>query len=359
MLEARSFTPEWAAAPGLTIQHALAERGRDASELSLLLHRPPSFVADLLVGRQEIDAELAEALARVVGSTSRFWMAREREYRSSLSRVVANNRALMDWVSVLPVKEMTRLGWIQHSTGPACIAECLQFFGVSSQEKWRERYEVAVISASYRTSQSFDNETPAVAAWLRRGEIEASLIKCSPWNADLLRKQIPYLRALTRSKAPSQFFPLLQSTCADAGVAVVVVPAPKGCRASGVARFVSPVRALLQLSQRYGTDDQFWFTFFHELGHLLLHAHTRMFIDEPERGTSQEEREANEFASDVLLPRPLREKLSLLPARYRDLLRFAKTAGVSPGIVVGQMQYLKLIDFNRLNRAKRKLDWSS
>ena len=40
---------------------------------------------------------------------------------------------------------------------------------------------------------------------------------------------------------------------------------------SGATRWLTPEKALIQLSLRHKSDDQLWFTFFHETGHVLLH----------------------------------------------------------------------------------------
>jgi hypothetical protein len=159
-------------------------------------------------------------------------------------------------------------------------------------------------------------------------------------------------------KSAAQFFPVLQETCATAGVVVLVVPAPRECRASGVARFLPGNRALIQLSRRYAMNDQFWFTFFHEVGHLLLHAGNGICIDDEGFTRTPEEDEANEFASNVLLTPEQRQSLSGLPKRYREVIRFSRQVGLAPGVVVGQLQHTREIGFERLNKAKRRLDWS-
>src|SRR5262245_53695423 len=125
--------------------------------------------------------------------------------------------------------------------------------------------------AAFRTSPSFDSQPSAVAAWLRQGEIETEAFDCNHWDPIRFRESLADIRSLTRQKEPRRFIPALQRCCAESGVAVAIVRAPKGCRASGATRFLTRHKALLMLSFRYLTDDQFWFTFFHEAGHLLLH----------------------------------------------------------------------------------------
>ena len=121
---------------------------------------------------------------------------------------------------------------------------------------------------------------------------------------------------------------------------------------------MSEDRALLLLSFRYLTDDHFWFTFFHEAGHLLLHGRKDLFLEGIESPIDKEEQEANEFAARTLIPSDFENALSDLPVRYKDVIRFATRVGVSPGIVVGQLQFRKLIGQDQLNDVKRRYTWS-
>ena len=60
--------------------------------------------------------------------------------------------------------------------------------------------------------------------------------------------------------------------CRAVGVVLVIEKELPKARVDGVARWLTPTRALIQLSARYLRDDILWFTFFHEAAHLLLHA---------------------------------------------------------------------------------------
>jgi HTH-type transcriptional regulator/antitoxin HigA len=140
---------------------------------------------------------------------------------------------------------------------------------------------------------------------------------------------------------------------------VVIVRAPTGCRASGATRFVSASKALLLLSFRYLSDDHFWFTFFHEAGHLLLHGEKALFLEGAEMSATKEEEEANEFAARVLIPPEFHTALLDLSVNGREVIRFAKFTGVSPGIIVGQLQHHGRVKRNQLNSLKRWFKWGS
>jgi HTH-type transcriptional regulator / antitoxin HigA len=110
------------------------------------------------------------------------------------------------------------------------------------------------------------------------------------------------MRRLTRKKEPSIFVPELRKLCAENGVALVIARGPAGCRASGATRFLSDKKAMILLSFRYLADDQFWFTFFHEAGHLLMHSHKAVFLEDGSDVSLKEEHEANLFAQNILIP---------------------------------------------------------
>ena len=220
------------------------------------------------------------------------------------------------------------------------IAAALQFFGVASVSAWRQSYRSVLETAVFRTSTSFESQPAAVAAWLRQGEIETSRILCKPWDAKEFRRVVGEIRYLTREKIPSIFVPELQRRFADCGVALVILRAPSGCRASGATCFQNKSRAFMLLSFRHLSDDHFWFSVFHEAAHLLLHEHKAIFLEEPNMVTTKEENEANQYAADTLIPPEFKLEMLRLPVNGRKVMKFAKRIGVSPGVVVGQLQHM-------------------
>jgi Zn-dependent peptidase ImmA (M78 family) len=138
---------------------------------------------------------------------------------------------------------------------------------------------------------------------------------------------------------------------------VVILRAPTGCRASGATRFLSAEKALLLLSFRYLSDDHFWFTFFHEAAHLLLHDRQAVFLEGQDGSRAKEEDQANNFAAEMLVPKEFRDQMFNLPVNGFDVIRFAKLVGVSPGIVVGQLQFYGHFTHRQLNNLKRRFGW--
>jgi HTH-type transcriptional regulator/antitoxin HigA len=355
MSKVEAFSPDWSSAPGDTIGDILNEREITVAEFARRTGQTDREARDLIDGRITITLGLARRLEDALGGSVEFWMSRDFQYRQDVARLHAADQ---EWLSELPVGDMIKFGWLNPVPRPSEeVPACLRFFGVPNVSAWHQAYGRVEEMLAFRTSSSFDSRPAAVAAWLRRGEIESEYVECNPWNPERFKNSLPAIRSLTRKKQPSQFIPELQKRCGECGVAVVVVRGPSGCRASGATRFVSPEKALLLLSFRYLSDDHFWFTFFHEAGHLLLHGQRGFFVEVEGAPSTTEELQANEFAANILIPSEIRPALLRLPRDAREVIRFAQKIGVSPGIVVGQMQYYKRITYAQLNTLKRRFTW--
>lgn len=354
------FQPNWVSPPGDTIRDILREKAMSISDFAVGMGETRLATDALLRGHVELTTKHANKLESMFGVSCKFWLTREDQYRQDLARSKREetNSQNQQWLSELPIKDMLKFGWIKaYDAKKPSLIECLNFFGSSSVAEWREKFQRQQELAFFRTSSSFEQKPLALAAWLRRGEIEGNAQECPDWNVLRFKQSISQIRTLSRTKSPAEFLPVLKTYCAEAGVVLAVVRAPSGCRASGAARFIKPNKAVIQLSFRHLTDDHFWFTFFHEAGHLLLHAHGTVFIDGLESESTAEEEEANRFAAQTLIPDEYRDRLNSLGLNPREILRFAKDVGVSPGIVVGQLQNSGLVRRERLNIFKQRYTW--
>ncbi|SRR5258708_15525485 len=353
---AETFNPDWTSAPGETISDVLRERCISVDDFALRMQKSQQETLELLQGRSPITLGTARRLEKILGASVQFWMSREFRYRQRLGESAQDDNA---WLQTLPVTDMLKFGWLSSiSKGSDLLAACLQFFGVPSVAAWHRAYGALEQKYAFRTSASFDSETGALLAWLRRGEIEGSAIDCAAWNPLSFKSALDSIRALTREGDPKRFLPTLQESCAKTGVAVVIVRSPNGSRASGATRFLSKNKALLLLSFRYLSDDQFWFSFFHEAGHLLLHDTNDVFLEGVENDDAAKEREANEFAFRLLIPPEFQNDFLRLPRNGFALARFAKRVGIAPGIVVGQLQYHGRLKPNHFNNLKRRYEWA-
>lgn len=350
----KSFQPDWISPPGNTIANILGKRNIAVRLFAERMNFSLSEATNLIAGTAVITQDTAAQLSELLGASREFWIKRERHYREEINRFAQKEKD--DWLLSLPIKDMIKFGCI--SSQDDRFTECLHFFDVPNIESWKQRYNKELSTVNFRISEAFENQPAAIATWIRMGEIQASVINCEPWNAKVFKEALDKIRPLTRQKDPQVFIPKLIGICAACGVSVAIAKTPTGCSASGATKFLNESRALLLLSFRHLTDDQFWFTFFHEAGHLLLHGKESVFIEEKQNDFWDErEKEANQFSAEVLIPESYRYELSRIPLSKRGIVSFSIKVGISPGIVIGQMQFFGRIRFNQLNSYKRRYKW--
>lgn len=355
-----SYEPDWFSKPGDTLADLMSRERMSCRELADRLQEHAETVIGLLQGKVAINESLAGRLTEVVGGSPSFWLKRQVSYDVALSRAANNisGAAAEAWLKEFPAKALAECGLTRRGTDRHEILKSfLAYFGVTGPEDWASRYASFSNDVAFRSSTTFETQKGALAVWLRRGELEAAKVSTAKWNPRELRQAIPDLRRLSRRKSPLDFVPRLRLICASLGVAVVFVRAPQGCRASGASRFVSADKAMIVVSFRHRSDDHFWFTFFHEIAHLLLHGQENTFIDQDEGTDSERESEANAFAAMALVPPQRHDELISLAPKIQPVVRFAMSVGVAPGVVVGQMQHLGVIGRDKLNFLKRRYDW--
>lgn len=352
------YIPDVVSPPGETLEEILASRGMSQAELAERAGRPKKTINEIIKGKAAITAETAIQLERVLGIPAAFWIAREQNYREALARAreVDALESQADWLDNIPYKAMTKLGWVvEHKARSLQLDEVLRFFGVASPASWRGVWSES--APAFRQSRSFRSEPGAVAAWLRKGEVEASRQRCEEFNEQAFRVALSRVRALTRDLPPN-FATTVQDICCASGVSVVFVPELPRTSVWGATRWLAPTRALMQLSLRYKTDDHLWFTFFHEAGHVLLHGKRDVFLEDDQDERGNKEAEADSFARDWLIPmsqyRVFCRKGSFSCAAAS---RFAHEIGVAPGVVVGRLQHDGHLERTQCNNLKKKVDW--
>jgi HTH-type transcriptional regulator / antitoxin HigA len=352
-----SFQPNWASPPGKTIVRLLTQANLSQADLSSRLGISSHEMATLLSGASELSGDTAAKLATTLGGSADYWLRRDADFREDARRIPIDRRYEANWLKLMPYSELVSLGWIKSkASDDERAAELLGFFGVTLSAQWNLRYNAILTAKAFRATAAITGKETILSTWLRYGEVAGTKIVCQKWNPAGLRKRLDEIRALTRNKRPIAFIPELRRILSDCGVALVIARTPSGCAASGAAQFLSKGKALLLLSFRYKTDDQFWFSCFHEIGHLLLHDIDRTFVDEgmDVRVSSRVEIEANKFAADSLIPESNQDEMVRLSRSAQDVIRFARKIGVAPGIVVGQLQHRRLVPYQYLHGLKRR-----
>lgn len=359
------YSPDWVSPPGDTILDLLEEKDWTQDQLADRLGYSTKHVSQLIKGKVSLSEDAAVRLQSVLGASVGFWLKREALYRerAALLDAQARHASMVSWLDDLPVRELMDAGGItsrpriDEKSKPAIVAEMLGFFGVATPAQWQSTY--GEMHVSFRRSRPEQTDIGAISTWLRMGERQAEKMDGLRYNEAAFRASLKEIRSLTTLPC-KEFAPRLRELFRQAGVALVFVPSIPRARVSGVARWLNPHRPLVQLSLYGKSNDKFWFTLFHEAAHIILHAAEKktVYLDDPSKaGTdSKEEREANAWASDVLIPNNRARELSVLPKTKAAICAFAESINVHVGIVVGRLQHDKLMEVTWLNYLKESFD---
>lgn len=352
MTDSTSFSPTWASPPGDTIADILEERGWNQAEFARRTGFTRKHINDLVQGRMPITPDAAERLHHVLGSTTEFWLMREAQFQAAKVRRAARAALAKDagWLMEVPVAWIQKRGWIPSARSkPDQVHSLLGWFGVASVPAWRETFTKPL--TAFRSSTRIAKVDGAVATWLRAAEIAAASIACQPFSLDAFRAALPILRSLTTEADLDVVIHEVQAICASAGVAVLFVEAPPGCPVHGATRWLTPTKALLALSFRYRSNDQLWFSLFHEAAHLLKHGKKLLFIEGYDGLDEDKEGEANRFAADLLIASSALARLRACRSAAQ-FVALAAELGVAPGILVGRAQHEGWIARSHLNGLK-------
>jgi len=359
------FQPRTVLHPGETVMEYLEHYGWSQSDLARRAGLTPKTVSEICSGKTSISPTTALAFENVFQRPAHFWLNLQRGYDESSARSKYSHLLSQweNWASKFPIKEM-RDRQFSLPSGRSNVDALLAFFGVSSPESWSSVWQSSQVA--YRQTRRSKTREESVAAWVREVEILADQFDLPAFDEKRLKSSIEELRKLTRVRAETILEPL-QEICSSAGVAVVLVPELPNTSISGCARWMSTKTALIGLTLRYKTDDQLWFTFFHELGHVVLHRKKQSFVvdnaaeDLNDRIIDPEmlilENEANQFAADTLIPpQELAAFLRKNVFTNESIHDFAKDIGVGPGIVVGRLQHDHVLEQHQGNALKQKIN---
>jgi len=363
MTDPTTFAPDWASPPGESILDLAEERGWTQAELAERLGYTEKHVSLLINGKVPLSMDAALRLERVLGSTVDFWLALETNYQKHKARLEAAqlHENWVHWLDELPLKELMSSGAIAKHRIDAkqktkLVDACLRFFGVASPDEWQAHY--GGMQVAFRRSRVEQSDLGAISAWLRLGERELEKLDAPRYDRDRFEKALKIIRTLT-SQPPEVFEPEMRRLLNEAGVLFALVPSIPRAHVSGVARWMNGTRPVIQLSLYGKTNDKFWFTFFHEAAHLLLHANSKdekksVFLDDPSSSgnDSPQEKEANDWAGSILIPSTFVPALVGLKTKAA-VAGFAEQIGIHPGIVVGRLQHDGLIPPSWMNELKR------
>lgn len=348
MIRSRSYI---ATPPGATIKEQLEDRGMSQKEFALRMEMSEKHISNLINGAVQLTPSMAYRLEMVLGLPASFWSSLESRYREKLERVQEEN-ALDDDLEIakhFPVKKMVQLGWIPDADNKTDRVIALRkFFEVVHLASLLDPSLVPHIAC--RRQAVTEKADYSLIAWVQEAKIEARQIPTASINLKELNDQLPAIRAMT-TQDPSIFSSALADLLSDCGIALVYLPHIAGSFLHG-ATFCDGNKIVIGLTLRGKDADKFWFSLFHEIGHVLL-GH----LNKKDGTDAEDEDNADRFARDTLIPKE--EFDAFVDSRdfsRESIIDFAQKIGIDPGIVVGRLQKESYIEFSWYHDLKKQYE---
>ena len=346
--------------PGETLKEVLESNNMTQKELSARIGITPKHLNLIISGKADISTEPAFKLEKVFSLSASFWNNLQRQYDEDKMAILEEQQISEEEKSLYDAgvySQIVSYGYLQRETKiERKIIQLRDFFGVSNLLNVKP---TIYANALFRKSMRLTTNDFALAAWMKICEIETDAITVrSGLDIDKLKSKLGEIKSLN-TLDPNVIVENLERIFAECGVAFAVVKNIKGAPVQGFIRKINnKVRLCVTLRNKYA--DIFWFTLFHEIGHLL-DTQNEFFVDfhSVDRGVGAE-KIADDFATQQLI-----DKAAYIQfVRDGDFTRlsvqrFANDNGLLPGILVGRLQHDGYLNNSQLNNMRVQYVWAS
>lgn len=337
------YSPDIVFHPASTLNEKLEEMGMSRKEFALRTGKPEKTIIAVLKEESSITPEMAVLFENVTQIPAQFWINKQARYNEYIARM-KHKEAIAEaseWAKQFPYAEMAKQSWVNSTRNPEEKAiNLLSYFGVASHSAWEKLYVETELKVAAYTSLKQSHQPNAISAWLRQGELQAKQIEAPAFNLKMLKRNIPAMRQLMVEQ-PANFFEYLQELCLEAGVVLLFTPKLPKVPLSGSTRWLNNT-PLIQLTARYKKNDNFWFTFFHELGHIILHGKKYISLENVDFAAvdPEKEEEAHQFAiSQTFTSKQEQEVLQNTTITEQDIIDYAKKFNTHPAMIIGRLQH--------------------
>ena len=331
--------------PGQLISALLADRGWTKRVLAIVLGVDEAVVTRMSNDKRAVDAQMALHLSEVFGVPAESFLDLQKKLDLAVARYKTTpdpgraTRATL--FGDLPVATMIKRGWLDASMAdPHSVEQALmRFFDVRSVE------EIEILPHATKKTHVTSPATPAQIAWLYRVKQIASEMLTARYSPTSARSAVDRLAGLRSMADDTRHVPRVLGDC---GIRYVVVETLGAAKIDGVCFWLDDFSPVIGVSMRHDRIDNFWFVLRHELEHVIRrHGRGAVMLDSDLDSTRtqevvEEERVANAAASDFCVPRDQFDRFVARKSPFfaeRDIVGFARTLKVHPGLVAGQLRH--------------------
>ncbi len=335
--------------PGQYIDALINSRGWTQRVLAIILNMDETTLNKIVKGQRSVDAKTSLMLGEIFGVDPDGFLELQKKYdlaRAAIEMIPDPGRATRAHLfGGLPVSDMIKRGWLDADNikdVPRVEAALANFFGVKSVE------EIEILPHAAKKTQTFLPASPVQIAWLYRVKEIASEMIVGKFSVAAANNAINSLKSLLHAPEETRKVPRILAEC---GIRFLIVETLPSAKIDGVCFWLNERSPVIAMSLRYDRIDNFWFVLRHELEHVIQkHGQKEAMLDAELEGEkagtglniSNEERIANEAAIEFCVSQKKLDSFIIRKHpffREKDILGFANTIHVHPGLIAGQLQH--------------------
>lgn len=319
--------------PGYYIKEIIEESGLTQEDFAKRLDTTPKNLSLLIRGEQNLSINIAMKLSRMIGTSVSYWLNLQNAYDALIAEFkskeeLAQERLIFSILDYKYFREYFNLPDLPRKIDEQ-IAQVRNFLNVATLTVFKKP-DMAV---SFRSATGEMSEANIVKAniMVQIATNIALKTEAPKFSKSLFEEAVRY--ALTLTKDHSTFYPIIKEAFCKAGVILVILPNISGSKINGATKKVGN-NIMLLVNDRRLNSDTFWFTLFHEIGHIMNGDYGISFDSE----SGEQEEIANKFAEDMLIPCDQYQQF-IAENRFdiQSIRRFAKRIDRDPGIVLGRL----------------------
>lgn len=364
-METNIYHSDLAIHPGKYLEEILEDIGMSQSELSERLGRPSQAINEIIKGKKSITPTTALELEDVLKVPSHIWLGLESEYQITIAKQ-AEQKQMGEEISLIerfPYTELVKLGFVKKTRNLLeKVDELKQFFSVA---KLSQIANVKMYQPAFRIATNHDHVlNESIAAWMQASKIRATKIVTKAFDKEKLENELAKIKAKMVLDDINESLFEIRDILASCGIAFILLPHFKNTKMHGATFWIEDgKKAIVAMTLRGSYSDVFWFSFFHELGHILLHSKREVFLEDgcDNKALQQQENEANEFSKNFLIPsNEYNNFIAQENFTKTAITKFAKRLNIKPSIIVGRLMHDELIAFGdfKLNSLRDKYNWA-
>jgi len=327
--------------PGYYIKELVDESGLTQEDFAKRLDTTPKNLSLLIRGEQTLTIDIAMKLSRMLGTSVSYWLRLQNVYDSLVAEfksqeVLIEERKVFDCLEYKYFKDNFDLPNLPRQRDEQ-IARLRSYLNVASLGVFKKR-DMAV---SFKSSNENMSEANIIKANIM---VQLAINKALSINAPKYNKAkfVEATRyALTLTKSHQEFYPKIRKAFEEAGVILIILPNLPGSKINGATKKLGN-SIMLMVNDRRLYSDTFWFTLFHEIGHIINGDFGITFDSE----NYQNEDMADKYAADALIP-PAEYQRFINSNRFdiASICDFANQIERDPGIVLGRLLNDKKVEY--------------